>query len=227
MLDGQLVITDPRVEDYVLDIAALAGEASLPEALADTLKVMEETAERLNYPITGRYVGRTLSVLTCLTGARRIFDAGDGLGYSVAWIAAAAGPEAEILNVAVSEENLLRAREFHRRAELTASFDYQIGRGTEILAEQLGPFDLIYSDVNKGDYPKMAKLAVDRLRPGGLYIADSCLWYGKVCSGTTTRDAWTASVDQHNQWLFAQDSLFSTVLDQREGLLIAVKKRED
>jgi predicted O-methyltransferase YrrM len=225
MLEGRLVITDPRVEDYVLDIAELAGEPSLPKALIETLGVMEETADRLNYPIAGRYVGRTLSVFACLTGATRILDAGDSLGYAGTWLSAGAGSEATILTTCNSEENLVRAREFHRRAELTSNFTYALGRASDTLETQDEPFDLIYSDVNKGDYPKMAKLAVDRLRPGGVYIADSCLWYGKVCSGMTTRDAWTASVDQHNQWVFAQRGLFSTLIDQREGLLIAVKKR--
>jgi len=226
MQDGQLLITDPRVEEYVLEIASMGGEPALPESLSDTLRIMEQTAQRLNYPIAGPYVGRTLYILTCLNGPKRIFDAGYGLGYSVAWIAAAAGAQAHIVTVATTEEHQVRAREFHRRAELMSQFDYRLGSGPEILESEPGPFDLIYSDVNKGDYPRMAKLAVDRLRPGGLYIADSCLWYGKVCSGTTTRDMWTASVDQHNQWILSQKSLFSTIIDQHEGLLIAVKRRE-
>lgn len=220
-----LVITDPRVEDYVLDIAELAGEPSLPPALTATLTVMEEAAHRMNYPIAGRYVGRTLSVFSCLTGATRIFDAGDSLGYAGAWLGLGAGADATVLSTCNSPENLVRAREFHRRAELDCQFDYRLGQASETLRSEEGSFDLIYSDVNKSDYPTMAKLAIERLRPGGVYIADNCLWYGKVCSSTTTRDAWTASVDQHNQWLFAQRNLFSTLIDQREGLLIAVKKR--
>ena len=225
MLESHLVITDPRVEDYVLDIAGLAGEPTLPAPLVETLGVMEETADRMNYPIAGRYVGRTLAVFACLTGATRILDAGDSLGYAACWLSLGAGKEATIVTTCNTEENLVRSRGFHQRAQLTSNFEYVAGRASATLADQDLPLDLIYSDVNKGDYPKMAKLAVERLRPGGVYIADSCLWYGKVCSGTTTRDAWTASVDQHNQWIFAQRGLFSTVIDQREGLLVAVKKR--
>ncbi|MEE2828103.1 MAG: methyltransferase domain-containing protein [Myxococcota bacterium] len=225
MSDGPAHITDPRIEEYVLDLAQLGGNPGVTPELLETLKVMEETARRLNHPITGPYVGRTLYVLASLGSARRIFDAGCGLGYSAAWIAAATGDKAEILTVANSAEHQMRSREFHRRANLGSSFDYQVGEPTDILAEQTASFDLIYSDINKAAYPKMAQLAVSRLRPGGLYISDSCLWYGKVCSSTTTRDAWTASIDQHNQWIFAQESLFSTILDQREGLLVAIKRQ--
>ncbi len=91
------------------------------------------------------------------------------------------------------------------------------------LQAEAGPFDLIYNDINKGSYPEMAALAVGKLRPGGLYIADNALWHGKVCSGRVTRDAWTAAVDHHNQWVFANKQFFATILDQRDGLLIAVK----
>ena len=225
MLESKLIITDPRVEDYVSDIAELAGEPTIPAALLNTLEVIEETALRMNYPIAGRYVGRTLSVFSCLTNATRIFDAGDSLGYAAAWLALGAGKDAQITSTCNTEQSMVRSRGFHQRAELSSSFEYLVGRASETLSRREGPFDLIYSDVAKGDYPRMAQMAVQRLRPGGVYIADSCLWYGKVCSGTTTRDAWTASVDQHNQWVFAQKDVFSTVIDQREGLLIAVKKR--
>ena len=123
-----------------------------------------------------------------------------------------------------SEEHVVRAREFHRRIPLGVDFDYRVGDAVAILENEPGPFDLIYSDINKGSYPRMAELIVERLAPGGLYIAENALWYGKVCSGTTTRDAWTASVDRHNQWLFSHPSLFTTILDQCDGLLLAVNR---
>jgi caffeoyl-CoA O-methyltransferase len=185
---------------------------------------MEELAERLSYPISGPLLGRMLCMLAGVSGARRIFDAGAGFGYSSAWLAAGAGAGAEIIAVDDSAEHLTRAREFHRQAGLAASFEYRVGDALATLEQEPGPFDLIFSDVDKGQYPKMAQLAIKRLRPGGIYLADNALWYGKVCSGQTTRDAWTASVDRHNQWLFSQPGVFATILDQHEGLLIAVKR---
>jgi caffeoyl-CoA O-methyltransferase len=221
--DNNVTITDPRVEDYTLVIARLGGNQGLPEQLPPVLEMMEELADRLSFPISGPLLGRMLYMLAGLSGARRIFDAGSGFGYSSTWLAAGAGAGASIICVDTSAEHLTRAREFHRRGGLLPTFDYRVGDAVATLEAESGPFDLIYNDVDKGSYPQMAGLAVDRLRPGGLYIADNALWYGKVCSSRTTRDAWTAAVDHHNQWIFANKQLFATILDQREGLLIAVK----
>lgn len=223
MRETNVTITDPRVEDYTLVIAHLGGNQGLPEGLPPVLDTMEELAERLSFPISGPLLGRMLYMLAGLSGARRIFDAGAGFGYSSTWLAAGAGAGASIICVDTSAEHLTRAREFHRRGGLLPDFQYRVGDAVATLEAEAGPFDLIYNDINKGSYPQMAALAVSKLRPGGLYIADNALWYGKVCSGRVTRDAWTAAVDRHNQWIFANNQLFATILDQREGLLIAVK----
>lgn len=221
---NDVTITDPRVEDYTLVIARMGGNQGLPAPMPDVLADMEQLAERLSFPISGPLIGRTLCLFAGLGAAKRIFDAGCGFGYATTWIAAGAGQGASIVAVDQSEEHLARAREFHRRCELSVDFDYRAGDAVEVLEAEPGPFDLIYNDINKPAYPKFAELAVEKLRPGGIYVADNALWYGKVVSGTTTRDAWTAAVDQHNQWLFAHKRLFATIVDQRDGLLLAVKR---
>ena len=223
MAENNVTITDPRVEDYTLVIARLGGNQGLSPELPPVLEMMEELAERLSFPISGPLIGRMLYLLAGLSGARRIFDAGSGFGYSSTWIGAGAGAGSSIICVETSAEHLARAREFHKRAGLRPDFEYRVGDAVATLEAEAGPFDLIYNDVSKSAYPQMAALAVEKLRPGGLYIADNALWYGKVCSGRVTRDAWTAAVDHHNQWIFANKQLFATILDQRDGLLVAVK----
>ena len=225
MADSPVQITDPRVEEYILDMAKLGGAHSMPEGLPEVLQVMEEYAEGLSFPIVGPMLGRVLYMLTGLVGAKRIYDAGCGFGYSAAWMAAGAGAGATVTCVDLSEENVRLARENHRRAGLKASFDYRYGDAVQTLEQEVGPYDIVFNDVDKQHYPRIGELAAARLRPGGIYIADNSLWYGKVCSAATTRDAWTAAVDRHNQWFFSNASFFTTLIDQRDGLLIAVKQR--
>ncbi len=224
MSDAHLAITDPRVEEYLVALAASGGPHGLPGAMSDVLKVMEEYADGISYPIVGPLLGRMLYLFAGLTGAKRIFDAGCGFGYSATWLAAGAGAGAAITCVDFSQDYLRLARENHRRAGLQSSFDYRYGDAVATLEQEVGPYDIVFSDVDKQYYPRMAQLAADRLRPGGLYIADNALWHGKVCSGTVTRDAWTASVDAHNHWLFGNERFFTALIDQHDGLLIAVKR---
>jgi len=222
--DRPLEITSPRVEQYLRTIALRGGGGALPDRLTAALQVMEAEATARNLAISGPLIGRLLYLFGGLAGARRIFDAGCGFGYSSAWLSAGAGKGARITCVDYSEELVRAARGYHQQAGLASTFDYRFGDAVATLAEESGPYDLIFNDVDKHEFPKMAKLALERLRRGGLYIADNALWHGKVVSATTTRDAWTAAVDQHNQELFARSDCFVTLIDQRDGLLVAVKQ---
>lgn len=217
-------VTDPRVEEYLLEMVKLGGAHGLPEGLPAVLQVMEQYAEGLSLPIVGPMLGRVLYMLTGLIGAKRIYDAGCGFGYSAAWLGAGAGAGATVTCVDLSEDNVRMARDFHRRADLKAAFDYRYGDAVTTLEQEVGPFDIIFNDVDKQHYPMVGRLAAERLRPGGIYLADNSLWYGKVASAATTRDAWTAAVDRHNQWFFSNEKFFTTLIDQRDGLLIAVKQ---
>ena len=224
MSDRPLEVTDARVEEYLRTIAMLGRPKALPERFGTSLALMEAEAIRRNLPICGPLIGRLLYLFGGLVGARRIFDAGCGFGYSSAWLAAGAGKGATITCVDYSEELVRTARQFHQDAGLKAAFDYRFGDAVATLEQEAGPYDLILNDVDKHHFPRVARLALDRLRRGGIYIADNALWHGKVVSSTTTRDAWTAAVDRHNQELLSRSDCFVTLIDQRDGLLVAVKQ---
>ncbi len=218
------VITDPRVEQYLLDLVDATGNRGLSDRLVAVLMEMEELAERSHFPIVGPLVGRTVCMHAGLIGARRIVDLGCGFGYSSLWLAAGAGAGAKVICVDTSAENLAQARAFHERAGLPAEFVYTRAEAVEAMELDPGPFDLVLNDVDKESYPRIARIATERLRPGGVYAAASALWYGKVCLYGTTWDAWTSAVHQHNDWLFSQENLFVQLYDQGDGLVVAVRR---
>jgi predicted O-methyltransferase YrrM len=218
------VITDPHVERYILELGEHGGNRGLPGPIPQIGLEIEDAARKQAFPIAGPLVGRSVCMFAGMIGARRILDAGAGFGYSGLWLAAGAGRGARITCVDRSSEALMRARDFHKRAGLGDLFEYVVGDALDVLDGDPGPFDIVFNDVDKERYPKMAKLAVPRLRPGGLYLAGNVLWYGKVCVYGTTWDAWTTAVHQHNDWLFNQPDLFCTIYDQSDGLLAAVRR---
>jgi len=217
-------ITDPRIARYMLDIVDATGNQGLPAGMVPVLLEMEAQAERSHFPIVGPLVGRTLCMNAGLVGARRILDLGCGVGYSSLWLAAGAGAGAKVVCVDPNPQNLARARKFHADAGLPAEFEYREMEAMDALELDPGPFDVVMNDVDKELYPRVSRLAIERLRSGGIYMAASALWYGKVCVYGTTWDAWTASVHQHNDWLFAQPNLFSQIIDQGEGLMVTVRR---
>ena len=218
------VITDARVEQYMLDLMDSTGQKGLPVNAAPVFNEMEALADRTHFPIVGPHVGRALGTHAGLIGARRIVDLGCGFGYSALWLAAGAGAGAEVICVDTNPDNLQRAKAFHQSARLAVDFEYQNVDAFDMLELDPRPFDVVGCDVEKELYPGICRLAVPRLRPGGLYMAASALWCGKVTVFGTTWDAWTTAVHQHNDWLFRQDNLFTQLYDQGDGLIASVRR---
>jgi predicted O-methyltransferase YrrM len=67
------------------------------------------------------------------------------------------------------------------------------------------------------------KLAVPRLRKGGLFVADNVLWSGKVAQKDSP-EASTKAIQEFNRLVYNSPDLFTTILPIRDGVAVAVKK---
>ena len=73
-----------------------------------------------------------------------------------------------------------KARRYFDRAGVSQRITVRVGDALEILSEEKEPYDIIFNDVDKTDYPRVFRLALPRLKSGGLFIADNVLWSGKL-----------------------------------------------
>jgi len=76
--------------------------------------------------------------------------------------------------------------------------------------------------VDKTDYPKVVRLALPRLKKGGLFITDNVLWSGKLTRPNP--DAETKAILEFNKMIYASKELFTTILPIRDGVSVCVKK---
>lgn len=108
--------------------------------------------------------GPLLGVLAAATGARRILEAGTGLGYSALWLASAGG---RVETVEGDPGHVKLARANLAGAPVTVLE----GRATEALARLDGPYDLVFSDINPEDMPAALDHFLLLLRPGGTLVS--------------------------------------------------------
>ncbi len=73
-----------------------------------------------------------------------------------------------------------KARRYFDRAGLSQRITVRVGEALELLSEEKGLYDIIFSDIDKTDYTRVFRLALPRLKSGGLLIADNVLWKGKL-----------------------------------------------
>jgi caffeoyl-CoA O-methyltransferase len=182
---------------------------------------MERYALARRVPIIGPAVARLLALLVETSGARRIFEMGSAIGYSTIWLARAAGARAEIFYTDGDPENARRAATYFRRAGVAGRIHVLTGDALALLRKTPGKFDLIFNDVDKHQYPAALRVALPKLRRGGLFITDNTLWSGRVTSRATTRE--TRGVQQFNRMVYASRKLFPVLIPLRDGVTVCRK----
>jgi caffeoyl-CoA O-methyltransferase len=205
-------IVDPDIEDYLHRVTP-PSEGILRE--------MERLAADLRFPIVGPLVGRVLFLAARAIAARDIFECGSGFGYSAWWFARALPAGGRVTLTDGSMEQCARARDFLQRAGLADKTVIEQGNALEILERAAGPFDLIFCDVDKHQYPRLHPLIGPRLRRGGLFICDNMLWKGRVAASHEDDD--TMGVRELTRMLYADPELHTTILPLRDGLSLSLR----
>jgi caffeoyl-CoA O-methyltransferase len=208
-------ITNQPVEDYLYSL--------LPER-DEVLREMEEQARQRRIPIVGPLVGRLLYQLARISGARTVFEMGSAIGYSTIWWARGLGEGGRVVYTDGDRKNADEARRYFERAGVADRIQIKVGDALEILSEQpQESLDIIFNDVDKEDYPRVFRLAVARLRKGGLFVSDNALWHGSVAQSAKSQDERARAVAEFNRLLYSSPELFTTILPVRDGVAVAVR----
>jgi predicted O-methyltransferase YrrM len=207
-------ITVGPVEQYVY---------SLLPARDEVLTQIEKEAIKRGIPIVGPAVGRFLHQLALALGAKRVFELGSAVGYSTIWWARAVGNGGRVTYTDGDRKKADEARGYFERAGVGDRIEIRVGDALELLSEENQEYDIIFCDIDKEDYPRALKLAVPRIRKGGLLVADNVLWSGRVAQENPP-EASTKAILEFNRLLYSSPTLFPAILPIRDGVAVAVKK---
>ena len=207
-------ITVEAVEDYLY---------SMLPARDEVLMEIEKEAEKNKVPIVGPAVARVLYQLAMISRAKTVFEMGSAIGYSTIWRARAVGKDGRVVYTDGDRKNADKAQKYFERAGVADRITVHVGDALELLSEQKEAYDVIFNDVDKEDYPRVLRLAVPKLRSGGLFITDNVLWSGRVAKKDPS-EASTKAILEFNRALYANSDLFTTILPIRDGVAVAVKK---
>jgi len=198
---------------------------SLVPARAPELQVMEVEAERTRFPIIGPAAGYFCYLITRLVAARTVFELGSGFGYSTAWFARAVRENGGGLVHHTVWDAALSSQARARLAALGFGdmVQYHVGEAVQTLRDTPGTFDLIFNDIDKAGYPAALPVIRERLRPGGVLIADNLLWHGQVLD-PMDRAADTIGVREFTRLITSDEGWVATVVPIRDGLLLAYRR---
>jgi predicted O-methyltransferase YrrM len=123
-----------------------------------------------------RETGEWLNLLIRATGARRILEIGSSNAVSTILLAdAARANSGRVTGTEIIPERAAEANRNLAEAGLADVATVIAGNAQDTIAELDGPFDLVFIDAEKDDYPAHLLAIVDRVRPGGLILADNVI----------------------------------------------------
>jgi predicted O-methyltransferase YrrM len=205
-------------------LAALGGAAPTNEK-DPLLARMEARAADRGYPISDPEVAVFLATLTRLSGAKRIVELGTNIGYGAIVLARAAGEGARVLTVEYRQDLVEEARGFIASAGLSDRIEVRQGMAIAELEKVSEPIDLVYVDCVKEEYPEYLEIAVPKLAPRGVVVADNVLWRGQVARevpADSEKDR-VQALRRFNLALVTRPELCGVVLPLGDGVGLAVK----
>ena len=174
--------------------------------------------------------GKWLMILAQAIGARSILEMGSLGGYSTIWLARGLAGGGKLITLEADPRHAEVAQANIARAGFAGKVELRLGKALDTLpqlaADGLGPFDLIFIDADKGNYPGYLEWAVKLSRPGTVIIGDNVVRDGDVIDATNT-DPSVQGVRRMNEIIAAEPRLTATAIQTvgskgYDGFMIAI-----
>lgn len=165
------------VDAYLAD-HLIAKDEVLEAALRDS-----EAAELPAIQVTALQ-GKMLQMFARMVGARRILEIGTLGGYSTIWLARALPEGGRLVTLEAAAKHAAVARKNLERAGVLGKVELREGPALETLprlvAEGVGPFDLIFLDADKEHNAEYLQWALRLARVGTVIVTDNVVREGAV-----------------------------------------------
>ena len=187
-------------------------------------RLNRETWKKMVQPrmLSGHIQGRILSMLSKMIRPAYILEIGTFTGYSAICLAEGLAEGGKLTTIDVNEEFEDFARSFIREAGFSDRIDMKLGNAADIIPGLPDGMDLVFIDADKESYCTYFDLVIDKVKSGGIIIADNVLWSGKVLEEKA--DAETQALKNYVEKVHEDDRVENVLLPVRDGLMICRKK---
>ncbi|MCM1319976.1 MAG: O-methyltransferase [Muribaculaceae bacterium] len=170
---------------------------------------------------SGHLQGRLLKMIVQLTGAKKILELGTFSGYSALCMAEGLPAGGVLHTIEANDELEDFIRENISLSPFGEKIFLHIGDALALTPNLVteAPFDLVFIDADKRQYPDYYKAIKPMVRPGGLIIADNTLWDGHVVADER-HSTQTVGVMAFNDLVAADPQVEKVILPLRDGLTI-------
>ncbi len=204
------------------DIDQYAAQHSSDEI--DLLKqINRDTHAKVMMPrmLSGHLQGRVLSMISNMIKPKRVLEIGTYTGYSALCLAEGLHADGKLITIDINEELESRVRGYFSAASLSDKIEYIIGNAATIIPMLKDEFDLVFIDADKEQYSRYYDLVIEKVKSGGIILADNVLWSGKVLDSKPDKD--TRAILEFNNKIQADARVENVLLPIRDGIMMIRK----
>jgi predicted O-methyltransferase YrrM len=210
-------IINEKIQEY-----AELFSSEEPEVLSE---LNRETYVNHLFPrmLSGHHQGRFLSMISKMMKPERILEIGTYTGYSALCLAEGLTDDGILHTIELNNENEDIIRKYIDKTGNTNKIKLHFGEALHIIPGIDETFDIVFLDADKESYVEYFNLVIDKLRPGGVILADNALWDGKVLD-RKLKDKESVGIREFNEYIKNHTRLDHVLLTIRDGIMIILKK---
>jgi caffeoyl-CoA O-methyltransferase len=214
---------DPKIIDYL-------ESTFKPED--EVLKTIRQIGEEAGLPMiqVGAMDALHIEILTRATHAKKAVEVGTLFGYSATCIARALPKDGKLYTFEADTRHAKLAQSVFKKFELENKIEVFTGPAMTNLPKitKEGPFDLVFIDADKENYPNYLNWAAENLKIGGIVIGDNTFAFGMIADEkfeSTDDEKTVKAIKLFNNQAANGGRFRATLLPTGEGLTLAVKVR--
>jgi caffeoyl-CoA O-methyltransferase len=209
-------MTDKQIEDYI------EAHCSPQDAVLHQLYRKTQLEMILPRMISGPVQGKFLQMISQMMQPRRILEIGTFTGYGAISLAKGLSADGKLITIEKNEELEDTIRQFVDKSGNKGKIQVMFGDALKIIGELDECFDIVYIDADKAHYTSYYELVIDKVRPGGIVLADNVLWGGKVLN-PSENDPDTQAIVAFNTCVKEDHRVEQLILPLRDGLMVIRK----
>ena len=188
-------------------------------------KLYRETNLKVIMPrmLSGHSQGVLLKTFSWMIRPKYILEIGTFTGYSAICLANGLADNGKLITIEKNPEVEDIAKRYFADSGHSEKIDFRIGDAKKIIPDLTHVFDLIFIDADKENYLNYYDLTIEKLRKGGVIIADNTLWETKVLQSPNPNDKETIGIQKFNDFVQADKRVENILLPIRDGLTIIRK----
>jgi caffeoyl-CoA O-methyltransferase len=209
-------LVSPEIEKYIE--AHTTGESDVLQQL----NRKTQTDVLMPQMLSGKVQGQFLKFISQMVQPERVLEIGTFTGYAAICLAEGLTENGKLFTIDINEELEAIVKTHVEKAGLQNKIVQIIGNAAQEIQQLDETFDLVFIDADKQNYGLYFDLVIDKVRTGGIILADNVLWSGKIINEQKDKD--TQKLAEFNDKVQQDNRVENVIVSIRDGIMMIRKK---